>query len=95
MLDVRFRSGDPVRVTWRVPAGLRPGSYVTVEVYERSRCEGDVAAALVGGARVRAARGRWAGSRQGLVPYCYQVQVHNKYGLGADPVLGLATGPVL
>jgi len=94
LLDVRFRSGDPVRITWRVPAGLRPGGYVTIEVYEQSRCEGDVAAPLLSSARVRAVRSRWQGSHPGLVPNCYQVQVHNRYGLGADPVLGLATGPV-
>ncbi|MCU0279787.1 MAG: snapalysin family zinc-dependent metalloprotease [Candidatus Nanopelagicales bacterium] len=90
--DVVFTGGQstetPLEITWAVPAGVRPGSSVAIEVYEPQKCSGDTKAPLVDRSSARLADRRWkddtyAATEEGA--FCYEVRVENQYGQTSSP----------
>ncbi len=90
--DVQFTGGDstesPLRVTWDVPAGVRPGSSVQIEVYDAQRCSGDKNAQFQDASSAKLSDRKWVDD--GYVAgqtgaFCYEVSIVNRYGLASAP----------
>ena len=90
--DVRFISGDPVRIQWSATKSLRAGSVAVIEIFEEGRCRGESSSALLDTTYEEVRPGQWADyDYREPGTYCYEIHFENQYGQPSAAVQGIAT----
>ncbi len=90
--DVRFVSGDPVKIRWSPPKGARNESTAVIEVYDQDRCQGAGGGLPLDITFEDAKAGEWTDyDYREPGTYCYEVHAETGSQRPSDVTRGIAS----